>query len=117
MSRIPHGTVSRYNNGRCRCELCKDAKRQWRINNMPTPGDQPVGKFKVRYASAKVVLDPEPLITLITQTTELNSNMRARFREWRANGIDVYRADEWCVRIGTHPYLVFGDKFYEGCLL
>lgn len=117
MKKSYHGTTNGYNNYRCRCDLCKNAKSQDRLARLPEPGAQPKNKFNVCYASARITLDPEPLIHLISQKMELDSNMRARFRDWRANGIDIYRADYWCIRFDTHPYLVFGDKFYEGCPL
>lgn len=107
-----HGTIGMYRQRKCRCDLCKMAVAEQRAAYRPKPGDQPTN-YKVRYGSVRVRLCPEPLIQYLEQVTLVNNQMRKVFADWRKNGIDLYRADEMAIQYGTHPYLLWGDEFYQ----
>lgn len=117
MAEPKHGTSRMYRYRKCRCDLCRDAEAERKARYAPTPGDQPVGKFSVLYASSKVRLDPAPLVAYIHRTQDIDTNWRQRIKRWERNGIDVYQADLWCIKLGLHPTALFGDDFYQGCEL
>lgn len=107
-----HGTAARYRLRKCRCDLCKTAAAEERANYRLSPGSKEIS-YKLRYGSVKVRLDPEPLIAYMTATTLVDHNTLKMFQTWRRYGIDLYRADMYAIKCGTHPYLLWGDAFYQ----
>jgi hypothetical protein len=56
-------------------------------------------------------LPVEPIFNLLDST-----NRRAigdKLRRYRATGIPIYRADYWCCKLGLHPWLVYGDAYFQ----
>lgn len=58
-------------------------------------------------------LDAEPLINKLHKDGRVGAVSAARMRDWRKGGIDLFIADKWCVRLGYHPYEIWGQDFYQ----
>lgn len=58
-------------------------------------------------------LDAEPLINKLRKDGRQGAVSAARMRDWRRDGIDLFIADKWCVRLGYHPYEIWGQDFYQ----
>lgn len=110
---ITHGP-SGYQRG-CRCDTCRtemmEKKRQYREKEYET------GKrFSVRYGSSKVRLPADPMLRFLDRMGATGTISRHTLAGWKRNGMTVYQIDWWCIRLGTHPAMVYGDAFYEGAL-
>lgn len=40
--------------------------------------------------------------------------MSKKIQRWRTEGISVYEADTECLKLGYHPFEVFGASYFEG---
>lgn len=109
-----HGTYSMYNTGKCRCDLCRVAAAEKRARYRPQLGDQPKN-YNVRFGSAKIRLDAAPFVKFLYETTLVDALLLKRIRGWERNGIDLYYADKLAIEFGSHPALIWGDDFYQGC--
>lgn len=87
----------------CRCDICLEGRRAQRAQY--THG--------TRKDEVKLRLDPTPLLDLLTANDELWRIRHQSLRNWRTNGIDIYWADHWCIKLGYHPAQVFGQAFYQ----
>lgn len=89
---------------KCRCIECvADNARYKRERKLALGGDQ------------SIRLDATPLLMRLAKdgmTHHVSRNIR---RRWVKSGIDIYRADEACIKLGYHPASIFGQSFYEGC--
>jgi len=97
-----HG-ISMYRYRNCRCDTCKQAAAEQRA------------KFRTTSPNKKIRLDAEPLIQRLTTDERLawvNTGLRDK---WRKAGIDIYNADEWCIKLGYHPIEIWGKDFYQQC--
>ena len=97
-----HG-ISMYRYRNCRCDICKAAAAEQRA------------KFRTTSPNKKIRLDAEPLIQRLTVDERLawvNTGLRDK---WRKGGIDIYNADEWCIKLGYHPIEIWGKDFYQDC--
>jgi len=98
---ITHG-ASAYRNKKCRCDVCTEANRLQKL------------KYRPKSDSVNIRLDATPLISLLTRHGRLEAVDNGRIGQWRKNGIDLYAADRWCIRLGYHPIEVWGQAFYLG---
>ena len=97
-----HGR-STYLKYKCRCDICcQDAKRYKRERKLKLGGD------------TDIRLDATPLINRLIADGQLALVPRGAVRGWRERGMSVYLADKWCIKLGYHPYTIFGQAFYEG---
>lgn len=93
-----HGR-STYLKHKCRCVICVEDARQYRLT----------------YRKSGVTLSAEHLVRRLQldgRTSAVNSSLLAK---WRKSGMDVYNADRWAVKLGYHPFEIWGSDFYEGC--
>ncbi len=94
-----HG-LNAYRVYKCRCEICTSANNESRR------------KYRPLSDSVKIRLDAQPLIDRLTRDGRLNAVENSKISEWRKNGIGIYPADKWCIRLGYHPIEVWGQDFY-----
>ena len=86
----------------CRCDICKAANAASK-------------KKYTKLAPKQVLLDGVPLIAIIERAGRLREFDYRQIDRWRDNGVNVYVADFWCMKLGYHPTEVFGSDFYRGC--
>lgn len=96
---ITHG-ANAYRNRGCRCDVCKEAVRIQKL------------KYRPKSDSVNLRLDATPLIDKLIRDERLASVATSRLSVWRRDGIDLYAADRWCIRLGYHPIEVWGQAFY-----
>jgi hypothetical protein len=85
---------------KCRCEICTVASREARKRYRPLSD------------SVKVRLDGQPLIDRLTRDGRLSAVENSKISGWRKDGIGIYSADKWCIRLGYHPIEIWGQDFY-----
>lgn len=93
-----HGR-STYLKHKCRCAICVEDARVYRAT----------------YRKTVIRLDGNQLVRRLQldgRGGAVASNVLAK---WRKNGMDVYHADRWAVKLGYHPFEIWGSDFYEGC--
>ena len=84
---------------KCRCEACcADALA-----------------YKRKYNASNIKLDCEPLVNKLAKDGRLHAVSRDTIKGWRNNGMNVFVADRWAVKLGYHPYEIWGNDFYRGC--
>ena len=72
-------------------------------------------QFRKLTDNKKIRLDGELLVSRLIKDerhANINTNLISK---WRRFGIDIYNADEWCVRLGYHPTEIWGNDFYQQC--
>jgi hypothetical protein len=95
---INHGRSS-YLKHKCRCEICVEDARRYRAEYTP-PG---------------IRLKSEPFVQRLILDGRLSAITSSQLGKWKRIGLDVYNADRWAVKLGYHPYEIWGDDFYQGC--
>ena len=93
-----------YTKHKCRCDICVTANKVYRREYKLANG----GDMNIR-------LDATPLIARLIRDGQMAHVTRGMYRSWIKNGISVYNADKFCIKVGYHPYMIFGADFYEGC--
>jgi hypothetical protein len=95
-----------YKKYKCRCNICSEEYFQAKVRE----------NIKNRKALIKhYMIAAEPLIALYKETIgRLNANQRRLVSKWETNGISVYDADVYSIRLGYHPYEIFGESYFEG---
>lgn len=96
-----HG-ISMYRYRQCRCDICKASAAKQRKRFRPT-------------ANKSIRLDGEPFVERLIKDNRhgaINTNLISK---WRRLGLDIYNADEWCVKLGYHPTEIWGQDFYQDC--
>ena len=98
-----------YSKHGCRCEVCclsnDEFNRQRREKR----------RAVVRTHTFKMRLDGSVLVDRLSQDGRLEGLNPNSIRRWMREGIELYNADEWCVRLGYHPVEIWGQDFYVGC--
>lgn len=99
-----HGTAM-YRRG-CRCDTCVTTMREYRR------------QFKPLSDAADLRLSVEPLVERLAQADRLSELDPHRISQWRRNGwmVSVYWADKWAIKLGFHPFEVWGWDFYKGAM-
>ena len=92
----------------CRCEVCCRSNEDFNRRRREKRQAQRKPVFRVRLDGAVFV---ERLIK-DNRHGAINTNLISK---WTRFGIDLYKADEWCVRLGYHPVEIWGQDFYVGC--
>lgn len=93
-----HGR-STYLKYKCRCDICVEDARVYRANRK-----KPV-----------LILDGELLIERLTRDGRISSVDTSARHKWKTRGMEVHNADRWAVKLGYHPYEIWGNEFYRGC--
>jgi hypothetical protein len=92
-----------YRYRQCRCDICKAAAAAQRV------------QFRPKTDNKKIRLDGNPFVERLIKDerhASINTNLISK---WRRLGIDIYNADEWCVKLGYHPTEIWGQAFYQQC--
>lgn len=100
-----HG-ISMYRYRQCRCDICKAAASAQRKAFRP--------KSK-NHDSKKIRLNGEVFVARLIKDNRqgaINTNLISK---WSRFGIDIYHADEWCMKLGYHPIEIWGQDFYQDC--
>lgn len=99
-----HGTAM-YRRG-CRCDICVITMREYRY------------KFKPLTDATKLRLPVQPLVERLTAEGRMKELDPHRLYQWEkmGNQISVYWADKWAVKLGFHPFEIWGWDFYEGAV-
>lgn len=89
----------------CRCQICVDAilesRAKWK-DLRPK-----IDRTYIRLSGEQFVKRLE----LDGRLTAVNTSM---IHKWLKYDIDIYAADRHAVRLGYHPYEIWGDAFYAG---
>lgn len=93
-----HGR-STYLKYKCRCTICVEDAREYRA--------------KIR--KPVLILDGETLIKRLSVDGRLAAVNTKTTHRWRSEGLSIYSADKWAIRLGYHPYEIWGADFYRGC--
>lgn len=97
-----HG-ISMYRYRQCRCDICKQAASEQRL------------RFRPKTDNKRIRLDGEVFVARLIRDERHTSINTHLISKWRSKGIDIYNADEWCVRLGYHPIEIWGQAFYQQC--
>lgn len=108
-----HGSYGMYLRRGCRCDVCKAGAAKKRAEYRAPRPDGPKN-YQVTYGSVRVRLDASPLIAFIRHNVHIDKVLRKRMDHWTRHGIELYHADRLAIQFGTHPYLLWGDEFYQG---
>lgn len=84
---------------KCRCTICVDANKEYRY----------------QYNKSEFKLDVEVFVQRLTEDGRVTGLGSHNVAKWRARGLDVFSGDKWAVKLGYHPYEIWGDAFYQGC--
>lgn len=104
MTDFKHG-LHAYKRRGCRCEVCLEAHRQSRIRE----------RLKSRRTPIKHhLIDAAPLVELYRSMNIRSSSLSRTINKWEREGISIYDADTYCMKIGFHPIEVFGSAYFEG---
>lgn len=99
---------TRYTKHGCRCDVCcrsNDEFNRWRREKRQAERSQ---VFKLK-------LDGTVFVERLIKDNRHGAINTSLISRWSRNGIDVYNADRWCVRLGYHPIEIWGQDFYAGC--
>lgn len=99
---VDHG-ISMYRQRKCRCDICKAAASAERLKYRPKKNNTPI-RLDGAVFVARLIRDE--------RHTAINTNLISK---WRSNGIDLYAADKWCIKLGYHPIEIWGQDFYQQC--
>lgn len=96
-----HGR-STYLKYKCRCDICvtdaKEYRERYRRNNI----------------NAGLRVDATPLLDRLWRDgrySAIEASIKSRMRD---EGIELYNADKWAIRLGYHPIEIWGQDFYRG---
>lgn len=99
---IKHGRSS-YLKYHCRCDICVTDAREYRK------------RYRIENINAGLRVDATPLLDRLDRdgrTGAIDSGIKSR---WRAEGMDIYSADRYAIRLGYHPIEIWGQDFYRNC--
>ena len=94
-----HGTRKKYEVEKCRCDLCCARRRQYNKER------------NEQKKNNRIYLPPEPIWEVMTQ--EQRNNAPTFMSAYSKKGIPLYNADRWCIKLGLHPWSVYGDVWFE----
>ena len=101
MKERKHGR-STYLKYRCRCEICCEDARTYRK------------RFREANINAGLRVDATPLLERLDRDERTGAVPAKTKSRWRAEGIELYNADTWAIRLGYHPIEIWGQAFYRG---
>lgn len=90
----------------CRCDVCCAANEEFNEKRRQT---------RAKNRQVRTRLDGVVFVDRLTRDGRLEGLSANSVRRWMREGIELYNADEWCVRLGYHPVEIWGQRFYEGC--
>lgn len=95
-----HGTITGYTKYACRCVECAAAGAAWRVKRRERNRKPPVPRLPI-----------EPLLPYFAdrETRKIRHYM---YRN-REVGLTVFKVDELCCRLGLHPWMIYGDAFFQ----
>lgn len=92
-----HGRYKTYKQNGCRCEPCREAGKVWRSEN--------------RKPRAQRRLPVEPILA---QLDDYNRrDYMHGLKRFIGPGIPIFSADHWCIKLGLHPWIVYGDLWFQ----
>jgi hypothetical protein len=71
--------------------------------------------YRAAYRKTAVRLDANCLVDRLQSDGRTGAVANSLLSKWRKSGMDVYNADRWAVKLGYHPFEIWGSDFYEGC--
>lgn len=96
---LAHGTRKKYNIDKCRCDLCRKAISSYNAQRQ-----------RLRYKK-QPYLPLQPVWDLMPQ--EWRNNHGEFYRNNIEKGLRLYKADRMCVKLGLHPWSVYGDLWFQ----
>lgn len=90
-----HGTMSGYSSYKCRCDLCRQAKKE----------------HSMQKTREKLRLPYEPLAEFMPE--EFFERHGRAIKVWKEKGLSIFEADRICTRYGVHPFAVYGTFWYS----
>ena len=93
-----HGR-STYLKYKCRCDICVEDARVYRAK---------IKKPVLR-------LDGDVFLDRLIRDGRIGAVETSARHKWKTRGIEVHNADRWAVKLGYHPYEIWGADFYRGC--
>lgn len=118
-----HGTQLMFDEG-CRCADCVYADKfttlQWSIEE---PAFKDVRVFHPLKQSKTRPFPARDLVLAVRQPNarvlaEMLGTQSSTITKWLREGTcwTVYEADRRAMKLGIHPYFIWGEKFFEGAL-
>lgn len=98
---VKHGRNA-YVKYKCRCEICCQETLEYKRG------------YRARKGKVSRRLDSAPFIARLERDERLAAVDPTFVSKWRRNGIDVWAADRWSIRLGYHPLEIWGQDFYVG---
>ena len=86
----------------CRCDICRAGAEAVRK------------KYRKSRAVPRIRLDATPLINRLSPDEIQRFVGHRTVNQWLQNGIELFAADRWCIRLGYHPSQIWGSDFYTG---
>lgn len=102
MTERKHGR-STYLKYKCRCDICCQDAREYRK------------RFRESNINAGLRVDATPLLDKLLRDERYEAVPAKTKSRWRAEGIELYNADKWAIRLGYHPIEIWGQDFYRSC--
>ena len=100
----PH-SLRGYKIHKCRCDICIAAHKRHRAEQNYKNGRTPI---------THVLISGEPLANIFRERQLAGGSMSKHIMKWEDVGITVYEADKWCMKLGYHPFEVFGAEYFQG---
>ena len=127
---IKHGTHRAYGVHKCRCEICKEFRRQWRARENQKPAQKAKhNERQKRYHAERMASDPEYREHYREKKRKSAARMRANpekwartlararmYSHWRRDLIQEIKLERGCVDCGyrEHPEALDFDHIGEG---
>jgi len=93
------GTKNKYDIDKCRCDLCTEAVR---IYNQQR---REARKEREPYFPIEPIWDLMP--------ADMKKHHMKFYNASKETGVRLYLADRWCIKLGHHPWTVYGDLWFE----
>lgn len=96
-----HGIYG-YQKYACRCQICTEAIRISREKYRPPKSD-----------NQRIRLSGKIFVDRLERDGRLLAVPTSKVFRWLKYDMDIYAADRHAVKLGYHPYEIWGDAFYQ----
>ena len=114
------GTIAKYQSG-CRCDDCNYAQKF--VALQLEYEDPSIDETRIFRAVRQSTMRPFPARDLVLAIGQPNATLladmigtsRGTVSKWLRTGVcfTIYEADRYAIRAGTHPAVVWGERWYD----